>query len=260
MSDLCSHWLTKKIASGWLVTKMRQLLWFFNANLRCNTEINTNIWPLRNITNPTCWDSVKMCYRRWTRLCSSRDGVHWGTVKDTCRQKSTSELIDWYQFWPTLVPTGQYHSLLCSSIQGLSQKIGILSPPGSTSRQLCCAWDGRRGSWVLSQSRTRQRSAEMWREIRFRWWAERRPVFGAPQEARDRPPVIEKKIYQHKFANGKFLNARLREFLPMFYWAPQLVSFKKVFKIIYVFLADLGLNLFRQVFCNCCALQAICHC
>ncbi len=44
-------------------------------------KINTNIWPLRNITNPTCWDSVKMCYRRWKRLRSSRDGVHWGTVK-----------------------------------------------------------------------------------------------------------------------------------------------------------------------------------
>jgi hypothetical protein len=27
-------------------------------------KINTNILPLRNITNPTCQDSVKMCYRR----------------------------------------------------------------------------------------------------------------------------------------------------------------------------------------------------
>jgi hypothetical protein len=27
-------------------------------------KINTNIWPLINITNPTCRDSVKMSYRR----------------------------------------------------------------------------------------------------------------------------------------------------------------------------------------------------
>jgi hypothetical protein len=39
--DLCSHWLTNKnTASGWFVTiiSLRQLLWFFNANWRCNTE------------------------------------------------------------------------------------------------------------------------------------------------------------------------------------------------------------------------------
>ncbi len=39
--DLCSHWLTNKnTASGWLVTKIsqQQLLWFFNANRRFNTE------------------------------------------------------------------------------------------------------------------------------------------------------------------------------------------------------------------------------
>ncbi len=90
--------------------------------------------------------------------------------------------------------TNLFLNLECSTIQGLTREIDILDPPESTSRQLCCAWDGRRGSWVLSQSRTRQRSAEMWREIRFRWWGERRPVFGAPQEARDRPPVIGKYI------------------------------------------------------------------
>ncbi len=28
--------------------------------------------------------------RRWKRLCSSLDGLHWGTVKNTCRQDSLS--------------------------------------------------------------------------------------------------------------------------------------------------------------------------
>ncbi len=81
LSDLCSHWPTKNKLCLWLVGS--KLLWFFNADRRWTQKINTNIWPLRNITNPTGWDGVKMCYRRCTRLCTSCDGVHWGEVKHT---------------------------------------------------------------------------------------------------------------------------------------------------------------------------------
>ncbi len=50
-------------------------------------KINTNILPLRNITNPTCRDSVKMCYRHRPLIYCSCDGVHWGTVKDTATKE-----------------------------------------------------------------------------------------------------------------------------------------------------------------------------
>ncbi len=36
------------------------------------------------------------------------DGVPWGIENDICRQNSLSLWFDWYQFWPTLVPAGQY--------------------------------------------------------------------------------------------------------------------------------------------------------
>jgi hypothetical protein len=37
---------------------------FLTPTYAVTQKINTNIWSLRNITNTTCWDSVKMCYRR----------------------------------------------------------------------------------------------------------------------------------------------------------------------------------------------------
>jgi hypothetical protein len=97
LSDLCSHWFAKKALPlvGWSQKYLSgNYCDFLMPTYAVTQKINTNIWPLRNITKPTCWDSVKMCYRRKTHLCSSRDGVHWGTVKDNCRQKSTSEWID----------------------------------------------------------------------------------------------------------------------------------------------------------------------
>jgi hypothetical protein len=45
---------------------------------------------------------------RQLRLSSSRDGVPWGMVNETCRQYSLSLRFDWCQFWPLLVPSGQY--------------------------------------------------------------------------------------------------------------------------------------------------------
>ncbi len=79
-------------ASGWLVQKIsqRQILWFFNAHQCCNGKST----------------GVKKYYRRQLRLSSSRDGVPWGMVNDTCRQYSLSLRFAWYQFWPTLVPAG----------------------------------------------------------------------------------------------------------------------------------------------------------
>jgi hypothetical protein len=58
------------------------------------TENPQKLWPLRNITNPTGWDGVKKYYSRLVRLCSSRDGVPWGIVNDTCRQYSLSLQLD----------------------------------------------------------------------------------------------------------------------------------------------------------------------
>jgi hypothetical protein len=74
-------------SSGWMVkTKYLSVNYCDFLTL---TDTATD-WPLRNITNPTGWDSFKKYLSRGKRLCSSRDGVHWGKVKDTCRQESTS--------------------------------------------------------------------------------------------------------------------------------------------------------------------------
>jgi hypothetical protein len=40
------------------------------------------------------WDGVKKYYSRQLRLSSSRDGVPWGKVNDTCRQYSLSLRFD----------------------------------------------------------------------------------------------------------------------------------------------------------------------
>ncbi len=59
-------------------------------------------------TDPTCWDGVKMVLKALKSLCSSRDGVYWVKVKDTDRSDSLSYWIDWYQFWPNSVASGQW--------------------------------------------------------------------------------------------------------------------------------------------------------
>ncbi len=56
-------------------------------------------------TDPTGWDVVKKYYSRQVCLCSSRDGVPWGMVNDTCQQNRFSLRFDWHQFWPTSVPS-----------------------------------------------------------------------------------------------------------------------------------------------------------
>jgi hypothetical protein len=50
-------------ASGWLVQKIsqRQLLEFLKPTNAVTENPHINIWPLRNITDPTGWDSVKIC-------------------------------------------------------------------------------------------------------------------------------------------------------------------------------------------------------
>jgi hypothetical protein len=46
-------------------------------------------------TDPTSWDGVKKYYSRKVCLCSSRDGVPWGMVNDTCQQyRFSCGLID----------------------------------------------------------------------------------------------------------------------------------------------------------------------
>jgi hypothetical protein len=56
-------------------------------------KILTNFSTMANFINPTDWDSVKM-YGRSKNVCSSRDGVHLGPKKETCRQDILSQWID----------------------------------------------------------------------------------------------------------------------------------------------------------------------
>jgi hypothetical protein len=51
-----------------------------------STENAQNLFAAEkySITNPTGWD--EKYYSRQLRLSSSRDGVPWGMVNDTCRQ------------------------------------------------------------------------------------------------------------------------------------------------------------------------------
>jgi hypothetical protein len=56
--------------------------------------VTENPQAAENITNPTGWDGVKKYYSRQLRLSSSRDGVSWGMVNDTCLQYSLSLLFD----------------------------------------------------------------------------------------------------------------------------------------------------------------------
>jgi hypothetical protein len=61
-SELCSHWLTKNKRCLWLVQKHLSVNYCnFLTSIDAVTENpHINIFPLRNITNPTGWDSVKM--------------------------------------------------------------------------------------------------------------------------------------------------------------------------------------------------------
>jgi hypothetical protein len=47
-----------------------------------------------SVTDPTGWDGVRKYYSRQLRLSSSRDGIPWGMVNDTCRQYSLSLRFD----------------------------------------------------------------------------------------------------------------------------------------------------------------------